>query len=239
MKRKTALCIFLAAASFSGGAEDRLSFVKPAETGSAGKKEKEYLISCIGNSITRHGFNAQTIRNLGWGRECGMAASCEANDYAHLLAGRIQKLFPERKVRLVFNRADPESDLIVWQGGEHDVLPEKLATFERRLTERLREYLRITPHVIVIGIWNPVCREEFKECTASFYPSAAKQVEAIEKKVCRDLGIPFAAVSEYENDPENTGSGEVAGVRWHPNDNGMKRYAEAAYRACLETMRRK
>lgn len=239
MKRKTALCIFFAAVSLAGGAEDKLSFVKPAEIDSAGKKGNEYLISCIGNSITRHGFNAQTIRNLGWERECGMAASSEANDYAHLLAGRIQKLFPERKVRLVFNRADPKSDLIVWQGGEHDVLPEKLRTFEHRLTVRLREYLQITPHVIVIGIWNPVCREEFKECTASFYPEAAKQVEAIEKKVCWDLGIPFAAVSEYENDPENTGSGKVAGVRWHPNDNGMRRYAEAAFRAFQETIRKK
>ncbi len=239
MKRKTALCALCAAAALAGSAEDKLSFVKPAETRSAGKKGNEYLISCIGNSITRHGFNEQTIRELGWGRECGMAASSEKNDYAHLLADQVQKLFPERKVRLIFNRADPESDLIVWQGGEHDVLPEKLATFERRLTERLREYLRITPHVIVIGIWNPVCREEFRECTASFYPRAAKQVEAIEKKVCRNLGVPFAEVSKYENDPANTGSGGVAGVRWHPNDNGMRRYAEAAFRAFLETASRK
>ena len=79
MKRKTALCALCAAAALAGSAEDKLSFVKPAETRSAGKKGNEYLISCIGNSITRHGFNEQTIRELGWGRECGMAASSEKN----------------------------------------------------------------------------------------------------------------------------------------------------------------
>ena len=74
---------------------------------------------------------------------------------------------------------------------------------------------------------------------ALFRLAGELSMEAIEKKVCRNLGVPFAEVSKYENDPANTGSGGVAGVRWHPNDNGMRRYAEAAFRAFLETASRK
>ena len=123
------------------------------------------------------------------------------------------------------------TDLIVYQGGEHDALPERLETYEKRLEELLGEYKKITPAVIVIGIWNPGCREEYKECTDKDYDISAKKIREIQQQVCAKLNIPFASVSAYENDPANSGSGKVAAVRWHPNDNGMRCYADEALKA--------
>ena len=212
--------------------QDKLSYVKPASVEDVGEKKKdEYVIAFAGNSITRHGVNDKTIRDLGWARECGMAASCEKNDYAHLLAELIQREMPEKKVRCVFGTPKSPADLIVHQGGEHDAIPERLTTYEEQLEKRLEEYRKITPAVIVIGIWNPRCREEFNECTDKNYDTSAKQIEKMQERVCAKLGIPFASVSRYENDPENTGDGKVAGVRWHPNDNGMRCYAAEAFKA--------
>lgn len=197
----------------SAGEKDRLSYVEPVSNENVAEKGKsEYLITFAGNSITRHGVNEKTILELGWTRECGMAASCEEKDYAHLLADQIQKEMPEKRVRAVFGTPGSMTDLIVYQGGEHDALPERLETYEKRLEELLGEYRKITPAVIVIGIWNPGCREEYKECTDKDYDISAKKIREIQQQVCAKLNIPFASVSAYENDPANSGSGKVAAV---------------------------
>ena len=172
----------------SAGEKDRLSYVEPVSNENVAEKGKsEYLITFAGNSITRHGVNEKTILELGWTRECGMAASCEEKDYAHLLAEQIQKEMPEKRVRAVFG----------------------------------------TPG----SIWNPGCSEEYKECTDKDYDISAKKIREIQQQVCAKLNIPFASVSAYENDPANSGSGKVAAVRWHPNDNGMRCYADEALKA--------
>lgn len=45
----------------------------------------------VGNSITRH----EPKPEIGWMRECGMAASETSKDYVHLTASKIAKLDPE------------------------------------------------------------------------------------------------------------------------------------------------
>ncbi len=222
----------------ASGEEDKLPFLRPGETKEVPKAENEYVILMNGNSITRHGVNPDVIKKLGWTTTCGMAASSEEKDYAHLLAAKIQATMPKKKVRLVFGDKEKRivPDLIVLQGGEH-VTASMLPKFEEQENRRFAELRKTYPKakIISIGIWNPRCREEFKTCTGPTYAENAPAVEKIQRKVAEKFGIPFASVSKYENDPANTGSGKVAAVRWHPNDNGMKRYAEEAFNAYLKT----
>ncbi len=219
----------------------KLPFTKPAAQATAEEiKADDFIILYQGNSITRHGFNESTIKNLGWDRECGMTASDESKDYAHLLAGKIgDKL--KRNVRIFFSSDDLKAtagkdinpNLVVVQGGEHAASFEKIESFKENYEKQLAGWKKIAP-VIAIGIWNPRCQEEFQSCTAAEYDVCAKRIEKEQKEVTKKLGIPFASVSIYENDPKNTGEGKTAAVRWHPNDEGMKKYAEAAFKAFQE-----
>jgi hypothetical protein len=52
-----------------------------------GNKNAPLKILIIGNSITRHGPKPE----IGWDRDWGMAASCEENDYVHLLCSDLKK----------------------------------------------------------------------------------------------------------------------------------------------------
>ena len=111
-----------------------------------------------------------------------------------------------------------------------------MTAYAEAYTKKLQNIRSLFPKskIIAIGIWNPRCREEFKECTGENYFENAVRIEKVQSKVAVELGIPFASVSKYENDPANTGDGKVAAVRWHPNDNGMKCYADEAFKAFLQ-----
>lgn len=227
---------------------DLLSFVPAADAAAAAPKtDKEYVILVKGNSISRHGWNEETREKLGWARECGMAATSEANDYVHRFARMVQQTMPGKKVRVVFGTggrpdlavASVEQekalrpDLILVQNGEHSAFGETAKRFPadyEKLLKALREFPG-PPRIITIGIWNPRCREEFKNCTAPDYDECAREVEAAQRRISEQLGIAFVPVSPFENDPANTGDGATAGVRWHPNDNGMKCYADAVFKA--------
>ena len=45
----------------------------------------------LGNSITLHGVRPE----VGWFHEWGMAASCEENDYVHLLMSAVRESHPD------------------------------------------------------------------------------------------------------------------------------------------------
>ena len=213
-----------------------LSFL-PAETEkTAGKKENEYVILCKGNSITRHGFNETTKRVLGWDHIAGMAASKEENDYAHRLASMIAKALPEKKIRLVFGSGNKavlknleqeqamKPDLIVWQGGEHAVVPKELPLFETFMRDTLKNLINFPgkPIVITVGVW---------ETSPYRKGSLAEKVQTIQRKVSTEFDIPFVSVEKFANDPACRGWGTSAGVKWHPNDLGMKKYADAIFSA--------
>ncbi len=231
--------------------EDKLSFVEVVRDHSGFRKgEKDYVILFKGNSITSHDVNERTIRELGWSHVSGMAASSEDKDYVHVLAGMIQKVMPDKNVKILIGIGkmfDPAiqgvkeeekllPDLVVVQNGEHCAGPSKVDSFEAGQDNLIATIKQMagSPLVISIGIWNPRCRAEFSECTGPSYNECAKRIEEIQRKIAEKHGIGFVAVSPYENDPANTGDGKVAGVRWHPNDNGMKCYAEAAFKVFLE-----
>lgn len=223
--------------------DDKLPFFAPENEKSVVKGENDYLILMIGNSITRHRTDPDILAKYGWDHCSGMAASCMEKDYAHLLAKKIQEMMPDRNIRLIFYDAqnadqlqrqkakdmDFEPDLIVYQGGEHwgtSQLP-GLENLYRTMIQTLRASYP-SAKLITIGIWNPLCRDEFQEFSSE---KNSMIIENIQKTVSAEFGIPFVSVLAFSQDPDNTGYGKVAPVRWHPNDNGMRCYAEAAFEA--------
>lgn len=222
---------------------DPLPFLYPGQVDIPAKGEDEYRILMIGNSITRHGVSDEIFRKYGWSHVSGMAASSEEKDYAHIFAASVRQAIPEKYVTQYFydagnaehflRRYEPtvNPDLIVFQTGEHcsaAQIPQYGAEYE----ETLRVIREQCPNalLICIGIWSPCWHEDYAEFTTEELRENAKRIEDIQREVCHKQNIPFVSVAEYGEDPDNTGFGETAPVRWHPNDNGMKCYAEALFK---------
>ncbi|MDR0931481.1 MAG: SGNH/GDSL hydrolase family protein [Victivallales bacterium] len=225
--------------------EDKLSFVENSDNpADFRKQEGDYVILFKGNSITRHGVSEKTIAELGWDHLAGMAASSESKDYAHLFADKIQAEMQDKRIRLLFGRggrpvlslagveleAHADPDLIIVQNGEHSALYPEVENFARDHEKLISSLKKSCPkaRIISIGIWNPTARgNELSACASPEYDQCAKRIEEAQKEVAAKFQIDFVSVAKFGQDPANFGTGKVAGVCWHPNDNGMKCYADA------------
>ena len=225
--------------------KDKLSFVaKESDLSSFVRQADDYVILFKGNSITSHG-----IRENLWDHVSGMAASSASMDYVHRFAEMVRGFLPGRHIRIVIGRGgrpalslqgiDAERairpDLIVIQNGEHSAFRPEVENFGSAHETLVTALQHAFPSALIlsVGIWNPRCREEFASCCAPEYDECAKAIEKMQRRIAEKTGIGFVPVSPYENDPANTGYGSSPGVRWHPNDNGMKCYAEALFRVFL------
>ena len=207
-----------------------------------------FRIMFTGNSITMHGFNEGTIRELGWDRACGMAASKLENDYVHLFAARVASAREGERVEISYNNSNayqtPEGraaaerktrelfpDLVILQTGEGagGLKPEEFNQWCANYRAMLESYLALTPapKVIAVGLWSPTGNGK------SEYQAGALEikVEEAQRKICGELGVPFVSIARYAQDPACSGEGRSGGVKWHPNDAGMKGYADALFDA--------
>lgn len=219
----------------------RLSQLDVVEERPIIKDEKAYRILYIGDSITRHSFSKSTIRKLGWGHVAGMAATHEDKDYAHLVADGIRKEYPEKDVYLYFHSKGGsgaaahrlsviddfqkiEPALVVIQLGEHEKEAVGIEAFSANYTSLIKK-IQAWPSstkIICTGVWNP-----YKAGVIQQYQGWVHTLETTMQKICQTLNVPFASVQSYALDPNCSGYGTSGGVRWHPNNNGMKGYAEA------------
>ena len=213
--------------------EADLSFLPAPTLKESRPSGREYRILFKGNSITRHGTNPQIKAALGWDRRCGMAASDEAHDYAHLLAARIQRTMPDRPVRIEFSTPDVAEgeteknfrpDLVILQTGEHSLPGDKsVEDFERRYRDVVAS-LKTFPagtQLIAVELWAPT--------NGTPYEGKSRILRDLLRKICTENGIPTVSVEAYATDPSCRGSGVHHGVRWHPNDKGMAGYAESIF----------
>lgn len=198
-----------------------------------------FVILYIGDSITSHGFNDDTIRRLGWDHAAGMAATELDKDYVHLFAADVQTLHPNRKVMpYIHNKGGTGSvksrgetlgayetlkpDLVVIQLGEHEKQsdgPDFLrANFDRML--KTFGTWKKKPIVLCVGVWNPGGKGKLET-----YQGWTRQIDTIMSEVCAEHHVPYASMQKHALNPANSGWGTSPGVQWHPNDAGMKAYA--------------
>ncbi|MDR3708607.1 MAG: SGNH/GDSL hydrolase family protein [Capsulimonadaceae bacterium] len=203
-----------------------------------------YRILFIGDSITRHGTNAEILSRLKWDHVAGMAASDESKDYVHLLAGKIratlngrdvailvtgvasgEQLTPAERLKPVVEAAgDFKPDLVVFQHGEHEPESNGVDGLAKTYNAVLDYVLGLPSHpkIACIGNWQP-------DSSTFGYEGWAGKIADTMRQICGKRGIPFASVSSYASDPACHGWGETPGVQWHPNDLGHLGYAKAAF----------
>ena len=64
--------------------------INSSEVSFLGDNKAPVRILVFGNSITRHAPKAE----IGWYGSWGMAASCEENDYLHIIMSKIREKYP-------------------------------------------------------------------------------------------------------------------------------------------------
>jgi hypothetical protein len=219
---------------------DKSQLDVPQSTVDIGADSGAFKILCIGDSITCHGFNEDTVSRLGWGHVAGMAASDASLDYAHRLQRRIGAMLAPRMVGLHFHTAGGSGSirhrlsalaevapvaphLVVIQLGEHEKESDgeqSLAASYALLLDQVRSFAS-HPLVIATGVWQP----------GEAYTGWAATIDRVFAQACQIRGIPFVSVADLATDPACHGAGTTPGVQWHPNDQGHAGYAEKLFAA--------
>lgn len=196
----------------------------------------------IGNSITKHGVDAMTIQNLGWGHVSGMAASSPETDYVAKLDKKLQTVVNRPVIACYHNYGGSgkiaqrlsamsevaylRPDLVVIQLGEHETIGGDLQTVadDYRKLLRAAKALSGSPKVIAIGTWCPI------ECAK---PRKKKlwvvEMDEVMAKVAAEEGVPFSSIFDIGGRPDASGTGTSEGLRWHPNDVGHALYADRLF----------
>lgn len=218
------------------------SYVPPPPQAAVSTDANAYRILFLGNSITRHGFNDETIKTLGWDHLSGMAASSEEKDYAHLFSAKVQETMPDRKVEIYFDNVNamiaqdgmsdvlqgkkiPPPDLVIIQTGEHEepgkTMEERSERYEKAL---IKPYLNLSPRPLIIctGVWN---------ASDAPYGGVTREIDDAYAGICAKYQIPFVSVEAIATNPDSYGSGASPDVKWHPNDVGMQGYARVLFDA--------
>lgn len=195
------------------------------------QSEKRIKIAFIGNSLTLHGV----AENIGWNRECGMAASSLDNDYVHKT---LRKIANEKNVSIdyvLINTADFERNFDTFENNRFekifDFKPEYIIfqfgenILENELEENYDIFIEKYKSLI-----NCFGEESIKIVCLPFWHSAKKN-QAI-TKVALETKSFLVDLSHLGNGlaNENYASSEFnykhPGVRIHPGDFGMENISD-------------
>lgn len=177
-----------------------------------------------GNSVTKHGVKL----DIGWERDCGMAASSLENDYVHIIMKKIREIAPnaayaiaqvadfERKFEDTENdilkkyecAGNFEADIVIMFFGANVADEANAKTFGKRY-EDLRNLL--------------AAKKDSKVYTVEgFWIKPA--LEAEKKAVCQKYGDVYIPLGKEIQESEST-----HGMHNHPNDLGMKLIADKIF----------
>lgn len=182
----------------------------------------------VGNSIAKHAPRPE----IGWYRDCGMAASCEEKDYVHLLMSKIQRYHPDAAFALLsashyatgFYEVSPQSlygdvppfkpDVVFMFFGanvsfDYDTDPTPTKTFGSAY-EDLRNY------------WDTPGKTVFFH-SEGFY--IRPNLDAEKKQVSDKYGDTFITLEGIREVPESHGEFN------HPGDWGMEQIASRFWEA--------
>lgn len=188
--------------------------------------KKELRILFVGNSITWHPVKEE----IGWLNEWGMAASCEDNDYVHIVMKKIKEDIPGADYKITW--------AVAWEREYWDAV--HLVAF--------REFLNFRPDIIVVKINENVSAANNEEYPYKQYyeklldylnPKGESQIilctgfwkmgiidEAV-RCVAAERRLPLVELNSLDKDEmKATGLFAHAGVAHHPGDKGMMAIAE-------------
>ena len=208
------------------------NFLLKIDTGEltlAANPADSYRILFIGDSITQS--RAQVVP--GWTITAGMAASSPDKDYVSLVCDGVAEKLGGKVTRKViadqggkvagYTGRTPQyrafsPHLAIIQFGENE--RGTAAQFEHDYEALLKDIASLDPKpaIICTGIWAPHGK----------YPYVGRnaEMEAVVQKLASAYGAAYAPVGAYAADSTCKGYGDSDGVRWHPNDAGMKGYAK-------------
>ena len=180
----------------------------------------------LGNSITLH----ENAPHIGWNRNCGMAASCEENDYVHIILRYLREKYGKVSYCIV-NVAEWEKNY-----------------WEKEQIEQWKSAKDFHADIVIFRLGENIrkdCFEEYpligylREFVQYFITNATKVVITDTfwehgyicdnlKLVAEEISADFALISDLGDEDENKAKGlfEHAGVAGHPGDLGMARIAE-------------
>lgn len=202
-------------------------------------KDSEFIKFCVkdgaklkvlfvGNSITRHGVKEE----IGWTRDCGMAASSLENDYVHLTVAALEKKYGavsycithavaweyafdrDEEVLAQFSAArDFDADIVILRIGENS---------DRELlqTEDYRSHFE----KMAKFFFNSHCK---KIVTSLFW--RYDPIDIPIEQAAKANGWTYVPIWELGEKAENKALDEFwhDGVAKHPNDRGMRGIADA------------
>ncbi|MBB3239014.1 hypothetical protein FHW68_000486 [Pseudomonas sp. Tn43] len=226
-------CSFLAAAPLS-----QLDTVMSCDT----ENFKAYRILFVGDSITLHGFDETTRKNLGWSHISGMAASSRQSDYVSILSREISDARKQptavcyhtaggggtvdQRLRALGSVINMRPNLVVIQLGEHEDIRSGIDILEKnykKLITALRQ-LDSRPSIIAVGPWS-LSRQN----SLGRYSGWSGEVDRVMASVSSEEHVPYSSVADIAALPLAHGAGLSDGVRWHPNDYGHSLYAKRLF----------
>lgn len=182
----------------------------------------------VGNSITRHGKKP----DIGWNRDCGMAASDADHDYVHVFWRKFRETHPEASFGILqvatfergfdkgFDPADSYRDAINWKpdivftffGANVDGAYDKAETHEITFGEKYEELINL-----------------LDSGNTRFYHSEGFYIRPVlnaeKKAVCDKRGDTWIEMSDINS------RADTHGMFNHPNDLGMQLIAEKFLKA--------
>jgi hypothetical protein len=221
--------------------------VATACTGLARAEYNKMMV--VGNSLTHHS-PASGADGLSWDGDWGMAASCEPNDYVHVLQGRLQGDQPTTPLALEIGHIADErytmtgvahgsmnlsgaptltasnADLMVFQLGENYVGTLDWSTFGQNYKTTIQQIAAggSTPKLVVVGPW---------------WDAVTTYKSMLIQRVAYEVGATYVRIDDVSKVPANLAMNEpyaapawaTNGVGGHPGDTGMAVLADRIYNA--------
>ena len=190
-----------------------------------------------GNSITWH----EPKPEIGWTRDCGMAASAKEKDYVH----RTVKLLEEKYGKINYAVVNCSS----WERAYYN--DEALGNYSAaqefpadilvvRLGENMwsaHEYFSSIPLAPQFEkLIDFLCGERKSKVVITDLFWKNQTIDRALRFVAAKKGYSFVSINDLGDDQENMAIGQFAheGVCLHPSDNGMEKIAQRLAKAILE-----
>ena len=227
---------FTSPVTYTVNAADSSTQVYKVTVAVAEKLPAKLKVLFLGNSITFHPRAPQ----LGWYGDWGMAASCQENDYVHVLISKLKANFINTsfdfrvqnvgawELNFLFDPSNFEQvidynpDILISKIGEN--ISEEYArgnNYYVELTKFLKFYAKSSTKVIVTG---------------NIWPNQYK--DSVQKSISFDNGWEYIDFGYLILNDKNFSYGlfEHPGVAAHPSDTGMKEIALSMYQTIQQIL---